>query len=324
MRSTLILILVGAALTTSCNRELQPSPCTDDDDLTARQVVFTEEGIPLYAGQALMTSSCAGDGAFCHTNEPVQAFGAPAGLNFNVGIACRDDESCTSELQRLAGAQRDVVDWAEHAMAEIENETMPPEESGSGLVTTTYRMGPDPSAAALPTLDTAEGRQILEHWLACGAPVVERSIGAGTLMPGDNCTCVGESCDIVPAAQVGDCYVRAEVQIEPTWSSIYDSVIAPSCAGASCHGAEANPPDLSDAATGYAALIGQAASGMCSDTELPYVEPNDPANSVLYQVLTDSGNCSMLGLMPLGTPDGLPTGVTDAIAEWITAGAMNN
>ncbi|MBT8480735.1 MAG: hypothetical protein HKP36_04040, partial [Myxococcales bacterium] len=65
----------------------------------AFDIVYREtDGLPMYEGQAIVQSTC-GDGAFCHAPAAVgrDRFGTPAGLNFDVDLACTDetdDPSC--------------------------------------------------------------------------------------------------------------------------------------------------------------------------------------------------------------------------------------
>ncbi|NOQ82628.1 MAG: hypothetical protein GQ551_01375, partial [Myxococcales bacterium] len=97
------------------------------------------DGLPMYEGQALVQSTC-GDGAFCHAPAAVggDRLGAPAGLNFDVALACTDeteDPSCTQPIESCEGGQTDTAycqrleklhgnqgkirDWAEGMIQEI-------------------------------------------------------------------------------------------------------------------------------------------------------------------------------------------------------------
>ena len=65
---------------------------------------FTD-GLPMYEGQALVQSTC-GNGQFCHSPAAVggDRIGVPAGLNFDVALACTDetqDPSCAQPIQEL-------------------------------------------------------------------------------------------------------------------------------------------------------------------------------------------------------------------------------
>jgi hypothetical protein len=247
-------------------------------------------------------------------------------MNFNLSVACNDATSdCNEELARLAEAQSDAIEWRYHIMHELEDGTMPPGEAGElvldGARDMAYRMGLPESSPELPAIDTSEGRAIVEQWLACGAPVIERSIPSGSLNPGDNCTCVGAGCDLVSAAVVGDCFVRADAELAADWSAIYTQTIVPSCLGSGCHGdGSTTAPLMGTQQMAYDALVGQSASGTCVSTSLQYVTPGDSENSVLRQVLVSNDNCSV-SRMPLGRAE-LSEAAIQSIADWIDAGAM--
>jgi hypothetical protein len=60
------------------------------------------DGLPMYEGQALVQTTC-GAGQFCHSPAAVGAdrIGVPAGLNFDVDLACTDetqDPTCAKPI----------------------------------------------------------------------------------------------------------------------------------------------------------------------------------------------------------------------------------
>ena len=59
---------------------LCPGAC---DDEAARAVVYDAAGRAMYAGQAILTGSCAGGGNFCHSSSALDRYGVPAGLDFD-------------------------------------------------------------------------------------------------------------------------------------------------------------------------------------------------------------------------------------------------
>jgi len=139
---------------------------TDCDEPAARTIVYTadDQGLPMYAGQALIHQSC-GYGAFCHTESPVaERYGVPAGLDFDMELAVGSDD-----VERLRRGQRRVYEHRDSIWTEVKARRMPPPGVGAQVV------AGGPSFLDLPALDSAEGRQILHNWLACGAPVVERT-----------------------------------------------------------------------------------------------------------------------------------------------------
>lgn len=156
LHALLLVLLTGCA----------PTVGSECDEAGARTVVYSADdvGTPMYAGQALVHRSC-GYGSFCHTeSEVAQRFGAPAGLDFDVDLA-----SDAADTERLRRGQLGVFRHRDAIWAEVEAGRMPP----SGVGTETVAAGP--AFRALPEVDTSEGRQILRNWLACGAPVVERT-----------------------------------------------------------------------------------------------------------------------------------------------------
>lgn len=173
---------------------LSLADCTSDlgacDEAEARRIVFTDDeaGSPAYAGQALIHQSC-GEGAFCHSPDIPAAdrYGAPAGLDFDLSLA-----TDAPSVERLRRGQLELYRHRELAMRTVERGTMPPSGVGREVVdaATRYRN--------LPAIDTPEGRAILRNWLACGAPVVERTAED---RPAD----VAPVGTVVPPAPRGDC-----------------------------------------------------------------------------------------------------------------------
>lgn len=152
------------AVSPGCTSDL--GPC---DIPTARAVVYTadEEGLPAYAGQALILTACGG-GAFCHTAgiEPEMRFGAPEGMDFDVEPLVAPD---ATELERLRVAQLDTFHYRRRIWDQVESGLMPPGDVGAEVVAQAR------GYAGLPSLADPEGREILRNWLSCGVPVVERS-----------------------------------------------------------------------------------------------------------------------------------------------------
>lgn len=328
----LLLVLAGG-----CAEDL---PTCDDD--AARQVVFSGDGQPAHAGQALMEVSCSGGGNFCHAPRAGGAArrGAPAGLDFHVSPACSGDSCDADDVSRLAHNQRNVVDWAHEIADLVDRGAMPPGAEGRAIEqrwedakSYTYFDGDDDSTndEPLPSLQTREGETILRNWLACGAPVVQRGGPPGDPevssdpQPGDLCT---EETDVV-----GDCIVG--LPVDPTWTDINQRIIQVQCV--SCHGPgvlddrEASQLDLStdDGNDPYAALLGTgsgapAAGDLCAG-EGTLVVPGEPQDSLLVDKLEAANDTSVSicgDPMPIG--DGLSPGQIAAIREWIADGAPDN
>jgi hypothetical protein len=148
------------------------------DEESARVVVYDEEGLPAYAGQALVQVSC-GDGAHCHGAEAMgrDRFGAPLGLDFDMHRVEGDDEE---GLARLEAGRGNVTSRARTVFHVVERGDMPPWGEATAEIhvdTPRYRFVDGEGSRRLDYIDSFEGLEILKNWLACGAPVVERTDG---------------------------------------------------------------------------------------------------------------------------------------------------
>lgn len=323
------------------------------------------DGRPMFEGQALIQSSC-GNGQFCHSPNATGAdrIGVPKGLDFDVALACTDpsvDSSCANlqpcdgagtesayclRVERLEKNQSSVTSWGADMIKEIRDGTMPPGEAGDRVQDDTPWIRPDQSE--LPRLDTAEGRDIARNWLACGAPVVARTeIASAPQLELSACESVGDEVCIYsgPQADLPD----------PTWSSIYWSLIFPQCVV--CHGpansnVDPNPENPfggaipgGASAQALAALnltgtdptdttnwpaeshgavfdVPASAAGECEGQGI-HVIPNDAAGSLMIQKMRAIQTCG--GEMPLGGGNQtIPSAVIAIVEQWITAGAPND
>lgn len=166
-----------------CGRDL--GEC---DPEAARAVVYDEEGLPAYEGQALVQVSC-GNGAFCHSEQATGAarFGAPEEVDFDVALAAASDAPAEAAVARLGHGQATASEWAEELYDRVESGEMPPFGEATlaahANVPRFRRVAEDGAQSRLPHVDSFEGLAVLKNWLACGAPVVERT--AGTAEVGD-------------------------------------------------------------------------------------------------------------------------------------------
>lgn len=169
--AALAAIVVGG-----CGTDL--GECDPD---AARRIVYDDEGFPAYEGQALIQVSC-GNGAFCHSAQATGAarYGAPAELDFDVAIVATE-----ADLARLERGVANVRDYREDILDLVEDGEMPPwgeaTETVHRNVPRYRRVADDGTVTRLPFIDSFEGLEILRNWLACDAPVVERTDGAGTV-----------------------------------------------------------------------------------------------------------------------------------------------
>jgi hypothetical protein len=183
------LAALMALLCVACSAD--PGSC---DEAAAYEVYYDQDGFPAYAGQALVEVSC-GQGRYCHASDiPADArFGAPAGLDLDIGVAADP-----TELSRLAHARRVAWNLRGEVLWQVDIAAMPPgppsgEEALAGAPSYRTAIG-TPAEHALPTIGSTEAREMLRNWLACGAHVVEATEGSSTGIG-----------DIVPAIAVLRC-----------------------------------------------------------------------------------------------------------------------
>lgn len=380
-RGFLIVLSLGSLCSlTGCNRDLgecnlegvteegTPIPGPAAFDLAFREA----DGLPMYEGQALIQTSC-GQGQFCHSppdengdpqTEREERFGVPAGLNFDVDLACVDpsvDPNCANlqpcddtsdtpycnDLQRLTDNRNKLRNWSGQSIQEIRAGTMPPGAVGRQVQDLRVWLRAD--GTPLPRLDTDEARDIVRNWLACASPVVARTEAPPTaaleLTPcesidGETCIYAGPGGGSLP---------------DPTWSSIYFSLIFESCltchapangntdqnpnnpfggtipGGASAAGLAAldlSGTDTSDttdwAAESHAAVFEVPASplGDC-ENQGTLVIPMDAEGSLMIQKLRATQTCGD-EMPPAGGSQTISTSVIDVVADWIDMGAPND
>jgi hypothetical protein len=318
---TLVAIVFITLSASGCEPDL--GPCREDE---ARILVFDRDGYPAYVGQALMQVSC-GNGAFCHSSgiSAVQRLGAPHGLDFDmIGSRTSSDSAPDTEaLARLDAGRKRSFDWRHDIYEWARDGTMPPGEVGDRAAADDGGYIFD-DGSVLPTVGSKEGLTHLRRWLACGSPVV-----SVTRDP-DASHEKGSACE---DNDVGTCIVRdAALVPDPTWSSIYDLLIAPRCV--SCHGPgpgsllEESQLDMRDASTAYDALVGIPASGeACNGDGTQRVVASDSTASLLIHKLTGQaadGSAVCGEIMPPPPASAIPREVTEAVAQWIDEGANDN
>lgn len=284
------------------------------DPIAAQRPVYDQGGVPAYEGQALMLSSCGSNGV-CH-GEPDEArldarFGVPAELMFDVQLASFDARIREDEIARQRRARFRILQVSGNVLDAVHRGAMPPPSDGpESPAEQFYAQAPVYSNADeefLPPANSEEGMEILRNWLACGAPVIERTVARP------------DGVDSVTAARL------VRTPLEPTWTSIYNDLLATRCNSAICHGGN---PDagfrvLNDDAMGTldSLLTGAASSATgleCVEDGAPLIVPGDPSASLLYRKVTASPTCG----------DSMPPGgsVSEAnrmaIEQWIEDGAL--
>lgn len=337
------------------------------DEVAAREVVFldtgtnvdAENGEPMYAGQALLQTTC-GSGQFCHgaaATGPAR-YGVPRGLDFDFGLVCTDGPCVPfdPEIERLHKSQRRVLSHASLVLDVVRSGSMPPGAKGRDVIRRApafRRVSLAPGAVftlrdqtfacadlppgtceqgqleiqienpLVPKLGTSEGNEILRNWIACGAPVIESTGEPGSFSTGGDCGIPGEQ------GHTGTCVVRIPAPIDPpdlSWTSIYETVIGPRC-GRSCHtpsdstNFDRSQLDLSNQLIAYSAMFEREANGQeCADMGM-LIAPGDADASLLIAKLERTQWCG--DPMPTGT-SAISPAVTSVIRAWIEMGAPNN
>ena len=337
MRS-LLSSLVGLSFLAACDPSVGPA-----DEDAALEVVYDQDGLPAFAGQALAIQSC-GAGGFCHADgiEPIDRFGAPNGLGFDLRVASTTVEIEEEAVARLTAHQNNMLHNRGLVWGQVSSLNMPPggpvgEEYRASVAGLVYERFDDDGEAvgALPSLDSEEGREIFRNWLAARVPVVERTQRR-----------IDRRDDLLIGYVVPVC---ERTCVDPTWESIYVQIIEPSCARSRCHDntepasdldlfADLTPPPPQSMLTpeqlharlapilvgdeDREGIIGANAVGsQCRPEGWSIVVPNEPEMSLLYaKVAAASGDDICGGKMPLsGNP--LTEQRLCAIREWIACGA---
>lgn len=308
--------------------EVMPAPLCPGacDDEAARAVVYTARGLPMYAGQALVYRTCAGDGNFCHASTATleERLGAPAAMDFDLVPVNR---APAPRLRSMLAIQRFIHEHRGAIWGQVTSGAMPPGAIGGTFFDTHHAFVADPSDferdVPLPDLSTDGGREILRNWLACGAPFIERLTPYPACSSDDDCavSCVADFC-----SQVGDRVDPIERPVLASWPFLHRNVIVPNCAIGGCHrpdghGVVSAGLDLSEIASAYDALVEAPADetvGECRGMGRVRLIPGDPEGSLLYEKLTmTEPSCG--DPMPRTTP--LATRELAAIEAWIRAGA---
>lgn len=152
------------------------SACTVDlgecNDPVARRVVYDPDGFPAYEGQALVAVSC-GNVFYCHSSAaaPEFRFNATVGFDFDVQLAGDDPE----QAERLRQARENVLAYRQDIYCEVQEDRMPPFGEATLVAHEEVPRYRDADGERLPFVDSFEGLNILRGWLACDAPVVERT-----------------------------------------------------------------------------------------------------------------------------------------------------
>lgn len=345
--------LLGLPLSGSCNAFRSLPDCTEDREQEARLLVVDPAGQLQYAGQAMMSRSCASgqchDGAATGSNR----VGAPAELDFNLPLAAVGDDGAPNVdgLRLLRKHQQNVFDDRESIWDEIDSGRMPPdgsafagfrgEHAGLELVLVDTTAGTCSMREQLPAISTGQGKRIIESWLACGSPVVESSSPLVQDNNGDLVQPPAEGVGVTGNATLGiepgvgqrmpQCDGGSIKQpgsgcpeLAPTWTNVFNEVFVPTCVSG-CHqpGGIWAQLDLSDKDAALAAILNVDSPSPCATaTSSTFVIANDPDASYLLQKMERTpGICGQV--MPATSTE--PAACTpDLVRAWIAAGAQDD
>lgn len=298
--------------------------CADDlgpgDERAALEVVYDAQGVPAFAGQALVIQSC-GAGGFCHAEvgagELERRFGAPAGLDFDLRVASTTTAAEDAASQRLWRDQLRVLAMREHVFDQVRSGAMPPGgAAGEAYAEETAHVRFERVAddgvtfTPLPSLDTDEGRELLRVWLATRVPVVERTESRG------------DGSGNVTGFTVAAC---PRTCVDVTWERIYADVIEPSCASSACHD-DVEPAGALDLSGGAGVVLDRItgappAGELCAASGVPILTPGEPSASLLYLKMAAARSSDVCGnRMPLSGNPPSPQALC-AIEAWIDCGA---
>ena len=165
------------AVVSGCLPDL--GPCDPD---AARAVVWDEQGVPAFEGQALLHASC-GRGVYCHSGiaEGSARFGAPRVLDFDVATLDVRLPSLDGEEERLRVGVARVREHRHRIYGSTESGDMPPFGDATELAHENVPRYFRADGRRLPWIDSREGIAIVRNWLSCDAPFVERNEGESRL-----------------------------------------------------------------------------------------------------------------------------------------------
>ena len=121
-----------------------------------------------------MIRSCGG-GSVCHALSASDRMGAPAGLDYDLRPASLTIEIETEDLARLEADQLRLL-AERRSIAGLFGPDALPHPTTAPAVEYERVAADGATFAPLPAVDSAEGFELFRNWLACGVPVVERTL----------------------------------------------------------------------------------------------------------------------------------------------------
>lgn len=233
-----------------------------DCDLTgALEVVYTPTGQPMFAGQAVLHTSCGG-GVYCHSGPDLSTearFGAPADLDYDLSLASTTATLNRAEHRRLSDNQHRVLadrqriydailgghvlgdgagfDALRSAGAELAYDRF--DEEG-------YLTGPRPSLLAGSATERAEAVEIVRDWLACGVPAVEGTVPSrvpepvGWVIPSCEHRCTDAAWPAIHEQVIATCAIchngYGRLDLSGDASDVYERILDAPAISADCLG----------------------------------------------------------------------------------------
>jgi hypothetical protein len=106
----------------------------------------------------------------------------------------------------------------------------------------------------------------------------------------------------------------------PTYTAVWDEILAPSCAWLYCHGGDGLLFTLHTKEGGYDSLLEPAAGVDCKDTGLRRIEPGEPDRSLAILKLSEPPPCG--DRMPIAlVASALPPEDIEQLRAWVARGA---
>lgn len=181
-----------------------PEAC---DPWAARAIVHDRNGLPFYAGQALVLGTCSGGGAFCHASNAADRIGAAATLDFDL-VPITDPARYDAQIGARAAVHETIYAQRNLMWGQITSGAMPPGAEGAANIVREYGYVVDPldpdADVLLPEIDSPEGQEIIRNWLACGAPFVERTFAVPAPSCARDADCPSDACIDGTCAPLGD------------------------------------------------------------------------------------------------------------------------
>jgi hypothetical protein len=155
---------------------------TECDELAARLPFYrVTDGQPAYSGQALLLDACAS----CHAEGLIERHGAPADASYDARLVIATGEEGIEQARRLFRIQGAIFRARDAIYGHVLDGVMPPEgfvPSRSGYAAR--------DGTPMPGARDPAGIEMLRNWLACGAPVVERTTAPTPVPCIDGSDCV--------------------------------------------------------------------------------------------------------------------------------------